>query len=740
MKRALFYLNSLIGLLLLAALGLVYLWVWRPMPPSRGTLSVGVAEPVSILRDERGVPHIRARSIEDALFAQGFVTAQDRMWQMDAIRRLAAGELAEVIGPAALEADRDARRLRIRRIAERAVAAMPPEDRRWLAAYARGVNAYLSRQRNNLPVEFRLLGYQPRPWTPADSFAVALQMYRQMTNSWEEEVKKADLLEKGDAAKLAQLFAIRTGSEMLPGSNAWAIGGQRTASGRPILANDPHLAFSFPATWYQIHLQGGQLDVAGVTLPGVPAVIIGHNQRIAWGVTNLGYDVQDLYLEQLDLNTGRYLTEQGPAQAIPEEERIAVKGQAPEVVRQWVTRHGPAAIRRGDQILALRWAAAEPGAAQFPMVQLNLARDWIQFRAALERYPGPGMNFVYADVDGHIGYQAAGMLPVRSNHDGDVPVDGASGRFEWSGRIPFLELPSVLDPPSGLIVSANQNPWPLTTKRRIHGSFAPPYRANRIRALLEARPNGWKPADMLAIQTDVYSESLHRLARAVVAAVERKGPPPGVPPEAVNLLRQWDGQMRDNLSAPYLISLTYLHARRLIGERAAPGKGAAWSSEIAHGIVDKLVTERPRDWFNDWDEVLQQALQDGVSQARRNQGPDPKRWRYGAYLQVTVAHPVLGRLPQIGAFFQLGPVAMSGSTTTVKQTSPTLGPSMRFIADLGDWNGSLCNLTIGQSGHWFSKHFKDQWPAYLEGRSFPMRYGIGAGPELVLRPENEQRH
>ncbi len=746
MKRALTYLNLLTGLLLVAALRLVYWSVWRPLPQTSGEVTAGVTRPVSIRRDSQGVPHIRAATIEEALFAQGYVTAQDRLWQMDAIRRLASGELSEIIGPATLTQDREARQLRVRRIAERAVALMPPADRRWLAAYARGVNAFLDSHRRELPVEFHLLDYQPRPWSPADSFAVALQMHRQMTNSWEEDVKKADLLEKGDPAKIARLFAIRTGREELPGSNAWAISGQRTASGKPILANDPHLAFTFPSTWYQVHLQADGLDVAGVSLPGVPAVIIGHNRRIAWGVTNLGYDVQDLYIERMDLNTGQYLTERGVAQAVAEEERIAVRGQPVQTLRQWVTRHGPASIRQGDRILALRWAAAEPESAQFPMIDLNRAGNWTEFRAALERYPGPGMNFVYADGEGHIGYQAAGRLPNRPHHDGDLPVDGASGQFEWDGWIPFAEMPSAFDPPSGLIVTANQNPWPVNTPRRIHGGFAPPYRANQIRALLNARAKGWKAADMLAIQTDIYSASLHRLAQAVVQAVDRKGMPPGVNAATVTLLRDWNGQMRPDGGAPYLITLTYLSARRLIADRAAPGKGAAWSTEIAHGIVDRLVTERPKDWFVEWDEVLREALRDGAGTAERNQGPDPAKWRYGALLEVTITHPVLAKLPlptkvplvgYLAEYLQrAGPVAMGGSTTTIKQTSQTLGPSMRFIAELGDWDQSLLNITIGQSGQPFSRHYRDQWRPYREGRSFPMRFAqLGDGPELILRPD-----
>jgi penicillin amidase len=652
---------------------------------------------------------------------------------MDAIRRLASGELAEIVGPVMLEQDRDSRRLRIRRIAEAAAASMPPGDRKWLAAYARGVNAYIDSQRSSLPVEFRLLAYQPRPWTVADSCAVAFQMYRQMTNSWDDEILKSALLAGGDADKVRQLFPVRTGKETLPGSNAWAISGRLTKSGKPILANDPHLAFSLPATWYQIHLEAAGLNVIGVTLPGLPAVMIGHNGRIAWGVTNLAYDVQDLYVERIDMNTGQYATGAGPARAFAEEERIAIKGQNPESVRQWVTRHGPAVFRNGDQVLALRWAAAEPGAFQFPLIDLNLARDWNEFRTALRRYPGPGMNFVYADVDGHIGYQAAGFLPERLRHDGDVPVDGAPGQFEWGARIPFDEMPSAFDPPSGMIVTANQNPWPPDAPRRIHGAFAPQYRANQIRALLQAKSQ-WSADEMLRIQTDVYSPPLHRLARAAAQSTSGKALPPGVTAEMVDLLKKWDGQMRADRPEPYLITLVYQSARRQIAEQASPKKAAAWTLTIANAVVDRLVQERPAGWFDSWDQVLLDALRDGAGEARRNQGSDPAKWRYGALHSVTVSHPILGKLPQGGQFFQVGPEGLNGSTTTVNQTSLTLGPSMRFVADLGDWEKSLNNLVVGQSGHRLSRHFDDQWEAYAGGTSFPMRFQKTEGDELTLLP------
>ena len=258
-------------------------------------------------RDAQGTPHIAAGSLDDALFAQGYVTAQDRLWQMDSLRRLAAGELAEVVGTVALESDRESRGLRLRHLAEDAQGAMPAADRAAMAAYARGVNAFIETHRDKLPLEFTLLGYQPRPWTVADCALIGFHMFRILTTTWRDEVIKRNMLARGDAAKVGFLFPSRTGSEIQPGSNAWAVAGRLTASGKPILANDMHLEYSVPGVWYMAHLKAPGFNVAGVSLPGTPGLIVGHNQRIAWGITNLQFDVQDLYVERMDDRTGRYL-------------------------------------------------------------------------------------------------------------------------------------------------------------------------------------------------------------------------------------------------------------------------------------------------------------------------------------------------------------------------------------------------------------------------------------------------
>ena len=744
LKRALRYLNLTVLVVLLLAAIAVYWYAWRPLPDTSSSVAVPIGRRAWAVRDPLGVPHITAATVEDALFVQGYVTAQDRLWQMDVSRRFAAGQLAEVFGPQLLETDRDARRLRMGRIAEMQAALLPAADRAVLAAYARGVNRFIETHRRRLPLEFALLRYDPRPWSVKDSLLIALYMYREMTTSWRDKLIKSAMLAAGDAAKVDALFPPRLSGRILPGSNAWALAGSRTASGLPLLANDPHLQYSIPSAWYMVHLRAPGLNVSGVSLPGLPCVVIGHNDRIAWGDTNLGYDVQDLYLEKIDLRTGRYLFRGQEEQARFERELIPVKGAPPAEFSQWVTRHGPVWIDHG-RAMALRWAAAEPGVLTFPLLDLDRARDWSEFLAALARFPGPAQNFVYADTAGHIGYHAGGRLPIRKNYVGDVPIDGSSGEYEWAGYIPFGQLPQTYDPASGIVVTANQNPFPENYPYAVHGGFAAPYRAERIYSLLTGRSK-WKVAEMLGIQTDVYSLPGQRLARSIVEAYGRRGGAGGADgAAAVALLRSWDGRMTKG-AAPMIVTLTYDHLRQAMAERASPGHAVAYEGPEPRGaaylaapaIVEELLDSEPRDWFPDYDELLLRCFLDSLDEARRLQGRDLARWDYGWYNQLLIAHPVGRQLPLVASYFNIGPVQHEGSPVTVEQTTHRLGPSMRTAVDLARLDQSYMNIVTGQSGHVLSGHYKDQWDAYHAGRSFPMQFNqVDAKSTLTFEPAKE---
>ena len=722
----------LVGMLLVA----VYWFAWRSLPETSGTLAAPVDAKATVARDARGVPHITAESWQDAVFLQGYVTAQDRMWQMDALRRLAAGELAEVVGKQALESDREARRWRMSRIAEAEERALTPESRAVLAAYARGVNFFLETHRGRLAPEFVVLGYEPRPWRVRDSLLAFLEMNRRLTTTWREEVNKFQMLAGGDAAKVNFLYPRGSGSEVQPGSNAWVVSGAHSANGKPILANDPHLEWNVPSTWYLVHLRAGDLDVTGASLPGVPAVIVGHNRHIAWGVTNLGFDVQDLYREQLDMQSGRYVFQGRVEQAHLEREPIAIKGAAPEEISAWVTRHGPIFFTEGGQAFSMRWAPAEESSFDFPLLDVNRARNWEEFNTALARLSGPAQNVVYADDAGNIGYHAIGHLPIRgAGCAPDVPMDGVAGECEWQGFLPYDQLPQAFNPASGIIATANQNPFPKDFAAPVDGRFGSHYRVKQIRAALESKAQ-WTADGMLTIQKDVYSPFSLFVAQQVVAAWDKH---PGSSPQllgAVEVLRHWSGQMEKGTAAPMLAQLIYDELRNAASERASPGHAKGYeTSYLAPEIVEPLLRERPVDWFADYDALLMKSLTGAVAQGEKIQGSKVSRWDYGQYDLLTVQNPVFGQVPVIGKYFNIGPVPMSGSSTTIKQTSRRLGPSMRMVVDFSNFDGSVANITTGESGHELSRHYMDQWDAYYSGKSFPMEYDkVDASNVLTVTP------
>jgi penicillin amidase len=721
LNRLLKYINLALALLCAAAATLVWWYGYRVLPRTSGRVAAPVSARVAVGRDQRGVPHIRAASVDDALFAQGYAAAQDRLFQMEVLRRQEAGTLAELFGPVALESDLLVRRMRLRRVAEHNVRALPPQDRRALSAYARGVNFFLETHLGAYPVEFTLLGADPAPWSLSDSLLVALAMYRSLTQSWRDELVKKATLDSGDPALASALFPTLAGLDPQPGSNAWVLAGSRTRSGKPLLANDPHLRHSLPCIWYQVTLEAPGLHAAGVSLPGLPGVIIGHNRRIAWGMTNVGFDVQDLFEVRLDLARALYLDGGKPAVARQEQESVRVRGGATVSQVVWSTRLGPVVLSEAGRHYALHWSATEAGPLEFPILDINRAGNWSEFTAALRRFQGPAQNFVYADVDGNIGYHAAGRLPIRKTHAGDVPVPASETSPGWHGFIPFDELPLTFNPPSGIIVTANQNPFPPDYPYRVSGDFAPVDRARQIRALLHARPK-WSAAEMLAVQKDVYSSFHHFLARSLVAASRGSAVSHPLLDAAVPLLDAWNGQMEIGEPAPFLAALAAQHLRKAIVERASPGKAAAYAPAVPTAVVEQLLRARSPGWFPDWDQLLRRVLLDAAEEGARMQGRDPARWDYGRFNTWVLSNPVLGAASFVGGYFQIGPAPMSGAATTVKQVTRGLGPSMRFVADLAAWDHSCMNLTTGQSGQPLSSHYTDQWRAYYTGDSFPLAF------------------
>lgn len=704
LTRFLKYINYAIGLALLAALAGAYWTAYRPLAKRSGSEALPVSAPASITRDARGVPHIQAATAEDAWFLQGYAQAQDRLFQMDLLRRQAKGSLAAVLGESALESDFESRRYRLRKLAEQHARGLSAADRVPLVEFARGVNAFLERNRSNLPVEFRLAQYDPEPWTVTDSVAIALQMFRAITDTWKEELLKATMRESGDREKVEWLFPVRTGGEALLGSNAWVLSGKRTGTGKPILANDPHLRFSVPSIWYQAHLRGGGMNVAGVNIPGLPGILIGHNDRIAWGLTVLHFDAQDLYPAQ------------GPAAS--EVELVEVRGGKPAESNVALTRYGPVTVSaEGGKAYAMRWTGSLTGIFEYPLWELNRASNWEEFRKALARYPGPGGNFLYADIDGNIGHQVAGKLPVRQGWAGDVPAPAGA---EWVGLIPFAELPSTYNPESGVLISSNQNPFPADFRYPVNGNFAAHYRNAQIARRLATKPK-WSVLDTLALQYDTYSPPAHFMARQLAAAVKSRKAPGLEEPAA--MLSAWQGTMDANHPEPLLVTLALAQFRKEILERAAPGKGGSYDSQMGAAVMERLLRERPKGWFADWDELLVKVLRAAIDEGAKTYGRSISSWQWGRANYLFLEHPVVSKIPWIGGWFRLGPAGLSGGVNTVATTTLRLGPSMRFIADLSSWDQSLMNIVLGQSGQPFSPHYNDQFTRWGEGGSFPMQFG-----------------
>jgi penicillin G amidase len=785
-----------------ALAGLGYYWMFhRPQPKAKGHLPLkGLKEPVEVIRDRWGVPHIYSASTEDVFFAQGFVHAQERMWQLDFNRRLVAGRLSEILGAVALPLDRWMRTLRMRYWAEYQAGRLTDRTATILEAYAAGVNAFIARGR--LPVEMTLLRYKPEPWIPADTLSWVKMMGWSLSVNWEVELLRAQLLDRLGSEKMAELepgfaawpqvvpagvdysciglgalrkseqaeqFTGPTAAEGI-GSNNWVIGPQRSATGQPLLANDMHLAMSIPAIWFENHLSGGELHVSGVSFPGVPGVIAGHNEQIAWGYTNGFPDVQDLFIERLRrTEDGRvqYLFRDEWLDAEVFQEIIQVKGGEPATEEVIVTHHGPIINNLTTECveerpLALRWTALEDDSTLEALYGMNTAKSCVEFREALRPWQVPVQNVVYADRQGNIGYSFPGKVPIRARGDARLPVPGWGGEYEWTGYIPFEELPHLYNPPQGYIATANN---------RVAGEDYPYYlgidhvagsRAQRIIELIEAQGK----IDVATIRR-MHFDQVSPAARPTASALANLETDDPELREVILRMRGWDGDLSPGSpqAAVYEVFTLRLMYRMLsplgeLAERVA-GKGPvpvlAEGSMMGEHAREWLRTNLERDdctWFDfgsgeTRQQALTIALRETVDFLKAHFGPIFDDWAWSKLHQLNFRH-TLARAAPLEALFNRGPYPMGGDFDTVWATGnsffdlsneATIGPPFRFIADLSDWNRSLSILAPGQSGHPRSPHYADQIQAWFKGDYHPMLFDREAvlkeaRSSLVLAPES----
>jgi penicillin amidase len=807
----------------------------------------GLHAPVTVTRDAHGVPHIKASSIDDLVWAQGFVTAQDRLWQMELLRRHGAGALAEILGPSLLDHDRLQRTLQLRNAADRALAVLPPDQRRYLEDYARGVNASILARHGNLPLEFRLLRFSPGAWSPRDSLLIALVMYQDLSTSFPTRLAREaiaahlppdlvnDLYPVGSwrdhypgqpipdltavqpefveipldesqsrlqlpaaprphtpaaaiAAVRQTLALFRTVcTECVAGSNSWAVAGSRTASGKPMLSDDMHLTATVPGLWYQAELEApnaaplAPLHVTGLTLPGTPFVIAGHNEHVAWGFTNLGGDTQDLYIEHTrgTPSGAEYQALGGDWRPLTyRREIIHVRGAADITLDVPVVKHGDTEIPiisglfAGEtRSISLRWTIYDPTAVSDPFLAINSASDWSSMLAAFSTFGGPSQNMMYADDQGHIGYHAVGRIPIRGDlaHPSPlapIPTDTQSpdsASHEWAGYIPFEQMPQAFDPTDGILATANGRVTPESSALPITLDWMAPYRIERIYKLLESAPGhpsearrNLTPADMLAVQTDVHSELDLIYAQKLAYAIDHTSGPlknDKTLHQAADILRRWNGEVLPNDPAPAIVNAAravfwplllvpklapalaqQMHKGTAIPKNTSPADAqlAAIANSYTWGekpaVEEQLLMHQPARWlppgYSTWDDFLAALTNIGLEEVHAPH--DLTKWSYGKAFPLVLDHPIYGRSPLlkslIGQPTAPGAVPQRGDMSTITQAGKTFGPSERLTVDLGDLNDSTLNLLLGESGNVGSPWYMDQFPSWLHGTTLNLPF------------------
>jgi penicillin G amidase len=687
-----------------------------------------------------------------------------------------------------------------RNTAHRIYSNLPAEERARYEAYARGVNLYIAQHQDSLPPEFRFLHYKPQPWTGPDSISIGMMMVDMLDTHWYTKLSReriaaklhnprleSDLYpvgswrdhpptgelpdlskprpqphvpdddedsERSSIGKSMGAPSMRGGfahgwdttnpdnlacPDCTPGSNNWVIAGTHTATGKPLLSNDMHLSLTVPNIWYMADLRAPGFHAAGVTLPGMPFVIAGHNEHVAWGFTALYADVQDLYVETLD-GKGNFKVADGSWKPLGvDRETIHVRGRKDVTYDVNLSSHGPLLdplFTRDTRAIALKWALYDPAQNSIPLYAINTASNWTEFSSALSQWCWPTQNVVYSDDQGHIGYHAVGRIPLRPAGIANIPI--ADTTHEWQGYIPFDDLPRAFDPPSGFLATANSRVTSDTSKYPLTDEWADPYRIERIYKLLQGRDQ-LKPADMLAVQTDIYSEMDQEMGHRLATAIDHAPNADDRLRQAADLMRNWDGRLTTDSPAASLVTQTRYALRAMLLEPKLGIEGAqnyAWSE--SNFAIEEIVMNAKPDWlppnYNDWDAFLA----DAVRRAMKETGApsDINKWNYGSWHVVDLEHPLSSFLPYISRIAGTGPLPLSGDTTTVKQVGRAFGPSQRFTMDWSNIDGSTENIVLGESGNPYSPYFSDQWDDYYNGRTFALPFTpatVAANTQHTLR-------
>lgn len=750
------------------------------LPADRNDAAIpGLSAPVEIALDARGIPWVRAGSAADAYAALGYLHARDRLFQMDLMRRGAAGRLAEVIGAQGLRVDRYARLLGLERKAARDLEALPAETRAALAAYARGVNAWIDQHGMGAAPEYLLLATRPERWRETDSLLWGKAMALFLTGNMRTELARLRLSAALPRERIDELWprdesphspvaslpalppdhlarvlaALPVFGEDAPlpstASNIWAVTGPASATGSAILANDPHLALVTPSQWHLARVEAPGLTLAGAFAPGVPFLMLGHNGHVAWGFTTTHSDTQDVFIERL-AGEDAYLTPDGPRPFETREEVIEVRFGDPVRMRVRETRHGPVISDLDTvggaperHVLAVAMALLAPGdAAAVAMHRLNRARDFAEAEAAVRNIAAPQQNIVIADRAGRIGMVLPARIPLRRAGDGAFPVPGWDGSHDWLGFVPYEALPRFVDPPTGRLVNANNrvvpDDFPVLLTRDWWGDF----RFRRIVARLDAHGAPHDAASLAAIQMDIVSEA----ARTLLPLMLRAEPGPGIAARAQALLARWDGTMAADRPEPLIYNAWTREFGRLLAERALGPDAEAFRETVAE--FQLFVLTRGGHWCGDGPDpcrpVLARALEEAVAELAALQGPEPAQWRWGAAHRVRFPHLLFQFLPAIAPWFGSEMDTPGDSYTVLRAGLRMSGPrpfenihgaSFRGVYDLADLDASRFVIAPGQSGHPVSPHYRDFAPLWLAGGhvTLPSQPGTVRG-RIMLRP------
>ena len=783
-------LAALVAMVAIAAVG-GYYWLSLSLPKTDGTIVLdGPERAIEILRDRDGVPHIFAQTDRDAWFAVGFVHAQDRLWQMEMNRRIGAGRLAEVVGEGALGVDRFLRTLSVYHYAEQTYANWAPATRDALDAYAEGVNAMIANWRGPLPPEFLFFGHKPEPWRPADSLVWAKMMAWDLAGNWSEELLRARMATQLSGAQIADLFPDSIESESVleryanlyrtlgldafavagkplererhNGSNNWVLSGSRTATGKPLLANDPHLGLGVPALWYFVHIDAPGVRVMGATLPGTPFVVLGRTDQIAWGFTNTGTDVQDLYIEKLD-GAERYVTPDGPVAFETRDEVIQVKNGKAVELKVRISRHGPiisdvvpdaATLASEGHVMAFAWPTLRSDDLTAQAAHgMNQASDWDEFFDALQSFHSPHQNIVYGDTRGNIGFFAPARVPVRrAGHSGNEPVPGWTGDFDWLGFIPYESLPFLFNPKARAIVTANNKIVPDDYLYYLTYDWAEPYRADRIAALLASRPQH-SIESFKEIQADIVSGAAQEFLPLLLAV------PPMSPRanEAHALLIGWDHAMDRNRPEPLIYIAWYRELTRLIlGDDLGTFFDDYWGLKprvmrtALRGSKGYLCDDQTTDTTETCSDQIAAALELALADLGTRYGDEMQRWRWGTAHPARAEHRPFHGQPLVGDLFDIE-IPSGGDSFTVNAAHHRIdnpdhpfrqfhGPSLRAIYDLDDPDRSLFIHSTGQSGNRLSSLFRSFTTRWRDVTYAPMSMRrsdaeSGAIGLLTLQPD-----